>query len=255
MRIGGFSSVRSDVKETIKVESPVCGSCGLAKWRKFTLVELLVVISVICVLMSLLLPALNASKGRANSIQCVGKCREIGGAMFMYSSDYNGVIPHSGDAASDNISGGACPSWKQLLACYLNVSLTAYALEHGVFNCPSQKSSTCGNASWGDNGFYGGYGWNVANLGWRNAPEGGWPAWINISDIIQPSMTIAQGDVSDYYAGYTMFYIYSKQYCGSVLGEGYRHHGGGNYLWCDGHVSWLSNKDAYLNQEWFKVQK
>lgn len=226
----------------------------------FTILELLVVISIIMVLVSMILPALNSSRENVRKIQCMSNCRQFGGAIGMYMNDYNGWLPHSGDANYDatdtSIPAGSAVSWKFLIAPYLNSQTTKYALEHGVFNCPSQKS-VCNTSAWGYNGFYGGYGWNIANLGWRGSPkEGNWVGWVKMDQISQPSKTLTAGDTSDYYAqdtslNYTLFYLYNDQ----LVKIGNRHKKGGDYLWCDGHASWVLASEVYKNPSWFKIQK
>ena len=54
--------------------------------KAFTIVELLVVITIIGLLMALLLPGLNSMKGRAREAQCMNRQRSIGQAMIAYAS-------------------------------------------------------------------------------------------------------------------------------------------------------------------------
>jgi prepilin-type N-terminal cleavage/methylation domain-containing protein len=61
--------------------------------RAFTLVELLVVISIIALLISMLLPALARAREQGRRIVCAGNLRGIGQAMTMYATDSKGWLP------------------------------------------------------------------------------------------------------------------------------------------------------------------
>ena len=62
-------------------------------WHGFTLVELLVVISIIALLISLLLPALAAARKQARRITCASQHQQINTAMHTYAADYDGMLP------------------------------------------------------------------------------------------------------------------------------------------------------------------
>ena len=62
----------------------------------FTLVELLVVISIIALLISLLLPALAQAKLSAISVQCQAQLRSLGQLTIEYADSYDGMYPPAG---------------------------------------------------------------------------------------------------------------------------------------------------------------
>jgi prepilin-type N-terminal cleavage/methylation domain-containing protein/prepilin-type processing-associated H-X9-DG protein len=64
--------------------------------KAFTLVELLVVIGIIALLISILLPALNAARENAKTVQCAANMKQISTAMLMYISENNGYVPAGG---------------------------------------------------------------------------------------------------------------------------------------------------------------
>ncbi len=62
----------------------------------FTLVELLVVIGIIAVLISLLLPSLNAVRESGNSVKCLANLKQIGAAVQIYAARNRGFVVPGG---------------------------------------------------------------------------------------------------------------------------------------------------------------
>jgi len=63
--------------------------------KKFTLLELLIVIAIIAILLSLLLPSLSQAREKAKQVYCLSNGRSISGGMMLHSKDFDGVFAHN----------------------------------------------------------------------------------------------------------------------------------------------------------------
>lgn len=82
----------------------------------FTLVELLVVISIIALLIGLLLPALSSARSQAKQIACASNLRQIGIGIAAYGNDYDGYIPPAQFVVPSN--GQGAYAWAALFEYY-----------------------------------------------------------------------------------------------------------------------------------------
>ncbi len=86
-RGGAVKDKNLNVRNTgLRISRPRRESC-------FSLIELLVVVSVIAVLAGLLLPVLNRARESAHFITCVNNTGTVGKAMLMYVNDHSGFFP------------------------------------------------------------------------------------------------------------------------------------------------------------------
>lgn len=88
----GESSVRENVMHDFAGEM---SSVSRRLWlRGFSLIELLVVISIIMILISILMPAMSKAKQTARGISCMNNLRQIGICTNDYSNDYSNYAPY-----------------------------------------------------------------------------------------------------------------------------------------------------------------
>ncbi len=65
--------------------------------KKFTFIELLVVVAVVAILAGMILPALAAERN-AKTVACSDNLRRLGGQVGAYAADFDGFIPTDGIA-------------------------------------------------------------------------------------------------------------------------------------------------------------
>jgi prepilin-type N-terminal cleavage/methylation domain-containing protein len=183
--------------------------------RAFTVVELLVVISIIALLVALLLPVVMRAREEGRRVQCMSNLRQLMHAVIMYGADSNHFFPGSAIAAGLN-SLAPFPSdwihWEPTRS--LDDSSTARYLGRpvnpAVYRCPSDEVDSHGLApSWGPSTFqpvliyrysycmlrnFG----SAEAIAHRQWPNGGDPYFIpKFSMVKDPSRTLLLAEVTN----------------------------------------------------------
>lgn len=95
------------------------------KNKGFTLVEILVVISILGLLVGLSVPAIMGAQRKAKSGACLSNLRQIGLATLAYAADNSFRFPDAGS--------GNSPAWATNLAAFLAVDAKK---KNSIFVCP-----------------------------------------------------------------------------------------------------------------------
>jgi prepilin-type N-terminal cleavage/methylation domain-containing protein/prepilin-type processing-associated H-X9-DG protein len=231
--------------------------------RGFTLVELLVVIGIIALLISILMPALTKARSQALTTKCAANLHNMGIALTMYTQQY-GAYPGHASATS----GGVAAIWPTRLRLFTNG-------DQEIWTCPAQEpgfewpKGVPGSASANDSVFgynqgevlllvsstpscygYNDWGsWNVAfnpqrglgadiitptNSGWTPFPC----REVRVSQVKQAADMIAIADnTADNRWDFNLDPKDPTEFPGKI------HSKGCNVLFCDGHVSWYTQKE------------
>ncbi len=233
--------------------------------RGFTLLEAMLSIGLLAVLLVLAFALGGGLKEKSQMARCVANLKRIGEATSLYVADHDGVLPHYTPSSDDNSLGYATVgAWYWHLAPYFGIA----RLEDGggailgpdkvtglpgpvVYTCPAQKEE--GNAanferffnypslrpvSYAPNGRVRG----KLSVPWQGA-EGRYVAPIRLREVERAAQKVWLSDAPVAEAMNISDYRWQDDCADKDAHPRWgfsRHGGGGNALFFDGRVQWIS---------------
>lgn len=261
----------------------------MRRLKGFTLVELLVVISIIALMMAILLPALSKARETAKRVVCASNLKSIMAGNLVYSQMFDGTFAPIGsyDKATDGSGSWVLTNWPSNKV-FMNIlakgkrsdaptTVGSYAApKSSVLYCPSDEiTKNVYNAVQGVSWSYGYNGTefvlphgDITNPQqcWVNFP---WPVrpysiGQNAESLRRSSEKLAFVDGIDWWCAWpgannTLKWDIVGQatidvYRGSapkVYGPTfYRHNQGANVAFYDGHASWMKKQEIFVMSDW-----
>lgn len=218
----------------------------------FTLLELLVVVSIISLLAAMLLPAIKLVRSAAEGTRCVGNLRQIMLAAEAYQQDWDGrVVPTQGygyvywwgglapyveeqatvaNAASKRVLRG-CPAWRKS-----PFFLADPTLVNGTYTLPTGYAETCFTNPVQPPTLP----WNTGNLS------------ISYGAVDVPIATVTRPAERPFFADCPRWFLWAPWETGPAK-QAYvenlrRHAGRANTAFFDGHVAGLTYDDLCTAQ-------
>jgi prepilin-type N-terminal cleavage/methylation domain-containing protein/prepilin-type processing-associated H-X9-DG protein len=253
--------------------------------KAFSLIELLVVISVISLLMAILIPVSVSARRQGYCIACKSNLRQLILANTGYATENDGFYVA---AASDmwlpvGFMHGGLHRWHGVRKSGnepfdpLKGPLAAYLADGKVKECPERVGFIKDPAVSFEQGC-GGYGYNMVYIGsrtWRGGSsfEEIYGLTARMSEISKPDSTLIFADTGFNQNGSLIEYSFAEPYFWIRRGRlqkthpspsiHFRHAGYANIGWCDGHVDSrlkadCEDSDAYnadfdhMNLGWFE---
>lgn len=246
----------------------------------FTLVELLVVIGIIALLMAILMPALSKARAQANTVACASNLRQMGIAMVMYVNEtkhYPGaqavlgggrnfaIWPtrlrwamrgKPGAAGTPGTTGGG--GIEKLFWCPQNQEGFSWQVKYGVGSNYASDSDVGFGYDKGENllmvnNVYFSYGYNDWGLGnvitdpAKHSLQRGLGGDINntLKEVKQGHVKKAAEmiAIADNTATGAWKFNIDPQANEPDEWPSKIHRGGANFLFCDGHVEWYTQKE------------
>jgi len=207
----------------------------------FTLIEMLIVITIMAILAALILPVVASAREGGRRATCLSNLRQLSAAFCMYTQDYDERLPGPG-----NIRFVGPVYWGQWVpgppilcprgARVEDGALFPYVRHVQVYVCPSDPEVSCLRLSYGMNNLL-----QFASEAWLSHPS----TTVLLGEIGgQGRFTSLEPHLDLFPPTTPMSCVGQPPVCTSdglacVTGLGCFHHGGSHIAFADGHVKWF----------------
>ena len=211
--------------------------------KGYTLIEMLVILSIVAILAAILLPVFSRTHcGSSHRASCQSNLKQIGLAMLQYTQDYDErMTPVALNAVASSLTPYSTPyGWAD--------ALQPYCKSTQIFQCPSEQSAHSEDATQPGFTDY----WFNTNLNARVLKE------------ISPVNTFLLGEGNDGRDGSDARYnrdVLPQSWLAELPPDSeiasppaQRHLDYGNYLFADGHVKALKPQQV-VEHDWFAVRR
>jgi prepilin-type N-terminal cleavage/methylation domain-containing protein/prepilin-type processing-associated H-X9-DG protein len=203
----------------------------------FTLVELLVVVSLIVLLIAMLLPAVGRARDAARTAACAANMRQVYMGLSMYAADNRGLVP---PASFQELNPPyTWRTWVNPLLTYLPSTMTrSIVAMPKVFICPSETVEPAGRSSYGINPHLGDDLGNSIPAIKPDKSKDGSNGWYRLPSTVRPVELYLFADAGVNSAGGQLYYMTNPALDDVQFFNVLRHPGprGLNVTYADGHV-------------------
>ncbi len=215
----------------------------------FTLVELLVVVSIIALLVALLLPNLQSARDQAKRVTCLAKLRELGRFTQFYSDDFDNRMPRSLHSAGFGFSNGL--PWGYAFVKYATSAPWSSNLPESSWTKLLNENYRCSfdrRRAKKSSPAYWSYGLNVYFE--LSVAESGDRTWRLMDQVPRPARTMLFAEVGDdslmspTSADHVMAHFWQKYDAPTEVHKN-RHRPNSAYTFVDGHVENLKFEKTY----------
>jgi prepilin-type processing-associated H-X9-DG protein/prepilin-type N-terminal cleavage/methylation domain-containing protein len=191
----------------------------------FTLIETMVVVTIIMILAAIIYPVYEVVNKRAETIHCANNIHHLATAVGLYAEDHDGVLVPARTSAGP--PGTLGTSWDVLLLPYHNVKELYLCLADQTPNWAT--STVCYNHGYGIN-------LDLTMVGGYNGSA------LSQADIDSPSQTIIFFEILGSARALGSSYSTHK-----LTRVDTRHNTGCNFAFVDGHVKWYHPRRTYVS--------